>query len=383
MFGSFFSPMVVAPADFFDEVIAAYVAATLERARTRLDSAQLGVLEGHCATGFVPHPVIKGWSPEMGHLNCLLRSRERESISLAAAQFLLCAIAAGAKCDATIATISGAILYFNGYRIVTGAHTSLRFDGTVFTLNSERGSESFRLLASVWLRDGVDDAQIDPMRYASAELIILAGEHEDPELHAPGDRVLQAHEFPQALRQLQESLDIIATVSPGYSAWCRRVLRQVQVVGSERLDVSLSRSSPARPGSIVVSHGASLVQYMESLIHECTHQYYYMVSILTPIKRDANDTSLYYSPIIFKHRPIDRILLAYHATANILFFLEVLQVACPALARMTGIRIALHRQICGQLLETLLANAGALSESANEFWAGSTEQVSELIQRTG
>jgi HEXXH motif-containing protein len=56
---------------------------------------------------------------------------------------------------------------------------------------------------------------------------------------------------------------------------------------------------------------------MEMLVHEASHQYYEIADWLAPLT-NGTDTALYYSPFKRAERPIDRLLTAYHAFANVL-----------------------------------------------------------------
>jgi len=57
----------------------------------------------------------------------------------------------------------------------------------------------------------------------------------------------------------------------------------------------------------------------EMLVHEACHQYFYLVRRLGPV-HDLADTQLYYSPAVDRERRLDRIVMAYHAFANVLCF---------------------------------------------------------------
>jgi len=62
----------------------------------------------------------------------------------------------------------------------------------------------------------------------------------------------------------------------------------------------------------------------ETLVHEASHQYFYLLSRLEPVD-DGTDKNLYYSPFAGTERSLDRILLAYHACGNILLLYRLCQ----------------------------------------------------------
>jgi HEXXH motif-containing protein len=57
----------------------------------------------------------------------------------------------------------------------------------------------------------------------------------------------------------------------------------------------------------------------ELLVHECSHQHFYLLRRLGSMHDEA-DATLYYSPVRDMGRPLLYILLAYHAVANMLLF---------------------------------------------------------------
>src|SRR6185312_15271355 len=80
-----------------------------------------------------------------------------------------------------------------------------------------------------------------------------------------------------------------------------------------------SGSSASEPGRCHMSVRAGQVKLAEMLVHEATHQYYYLVTRLGPVD-DGTDSTLYYSPVKNCYRPLAYILIAYHAFANVLLF---------------------------------------------------------------
>ena len=58
-------------------------------------------------------------------------------------------------------------------------------------------------------------------------------------------------------------------------------------------------------------------------VHECTHQDFYVTSRVADVV-DGRDKTLYYSPAVQRQRPLNKILVGYHAFANILLFYRTL-----------------------------------------------------------
>ena len=70
---------------------------------------------------------------------------------------------------------------------------------------------------------------------------------------------------------------------------------------------------------IAIGNNDHSISLADTLIHEATHHYYYTLGKLGALD-DGTDSTLYFNPFLDLNRPISRILLAYHAFANILLF---------------------------------------------------------------
>jgi HEXXH motif-containing protein len=119
------------------------------------------------------------------------------------------------------------------------------------------------------------------------------------------------------------------------------------------------------PGSVYISIHCPSVAIAEMLIHEATHQYFYLLSRYGAL--DQGSAKTYYSPIKRTERPISMILLAHHAFGNVLLFYR--------LCRQKGLRDAgycerheasLAPQV--QQLQDTLAGAKALTALGDALW---------------
>lgn len=105
--------------------------------------------------------------------------------------------------------------------------------------------------------------------------------------------------------------------SPAYFRWVTRVVRFIapwRVESGQR--PSGSSSSNLAPGLVGVGNHDHAASLAESFVHEASHHYYYCVIRLGAVD-DGSDTKLYYNPFFGRYRPLDRILLAYHAFVNV------------------------------------------------------------------
>ncbi len=124
---------------------------------------------------------------------------------------------------------------------------------------------------------------------------------------------------PVAARRLavacRSAIKIIDQYAPIYSAWVRRVVRFIVPLYSQP-GYLRSGSDSFLPGMISICHQSDPSMIAEMLVHEATHQYYYILARLGGVT-DGSDQAIYYSPIKKTGRPLDKILLAYHAFANV------------------------------------------------------------------
>jgi HEXXH motif-containing protein len=112
---------------------------------------------------------------------------------------------------------------------------------------------------------------------------------------------------------------VVAEGAPEWLPWIGRVLRGIIVCPPERGFRAVSGSSDHAPGIIHACYPLGRMDIAESLIHESAHQYFYLIERLGPVD-DGSDQQRYWSPPIRRERPLSRILMAYHALANIRLF---------------------------------------------------------------
>lgn len=130
---------------------------------------------------------------------------------------------------------------------------------------------------------------------------------------APSPRVKDVP--PEMIGDCHETITLLTEFSPIYLQWILRVLRYV--IPLHETDDIQSGSAADEFGLISVSVGLKAATLAESFVHEASHQYLNLLCRLGPID-DGTDTDLYYSPVMRSERPLGRIVVAYHAFANIL-----------------------------------------------------------------
>ena len=109
---------------------------------------------------------------------------------------------------------------------------------------------------------------------------------------------------------------------PAYYVWVAVAAREIVPV--VRLSESLIRSSSYTfsPGHLRITSPASLVETAEMLVHECCHQYFNLALRFGPMQ--VADAPMALSPLTKSKRPLDRILIGFHAFGNVLLMFDEL-----------------------------------------------------------
>jgi HEXXH motif-containing protein len=117
-----------------------------------------------------------------------------------------------------------------------------------------------------------------------------------------------------AAAQIEDALALLRDVAPEYHDWVTCLLKEITPLRRPAPNMIASNSSALRMGGIDLATPASATETVEMLVHECTHQYYHMCSWMgSTVVPDAKP---YFSPLKQCERPLDRILLGYHAFGN-------------------------------------------------------------------
>jgi HEXXH motif-containing protein len=123
-------------------------------------------------------------------------------------------------------------------------------------------------------------------------------------------------------QELKETERWLLQHCPSSLPWITAVLRHL-VLTDPGPGLMESGSSRRLPGFVHVAHGDPL-RLAEMLVHELSHQYYYIGTRLGPVD-DGTDDTLYWSPVKQTGRPIANILLAYHAFGNVALLMRELR----------------------------------------------------------
>ncbi len=167
------------------------------------------------------------------------------------------------------------------------------------------------------------------------------------------------------------ALELIGRAEPRYLGWIDRGIRDIvplDVPGGKMVSGSRTR----RWGEVFMTAVLEPLQLCEMLVHEVSHQHYFLGLMVSPV-HDGSDETLYYSPLKRRGRPIDKILLGYHAFANVVLFYR----ACRARGIETHVEEA---KILPELaeLEAPLRETRALTELGRAIW----EPLAERLEAT-
>ncbi|WP_162916176.1 aKG-HExxH-type peptide beta-hydroxylase [Burkholderia sp. PAMC 26561] len=109
---------------------------------------------------------------------------------------------------------------------------------------------------------------------------------------------------------------LLAQAAPEYARWVTRVLNSI-VLLPHLANRSCSGSWADASGTIYMTEPVCALEAAEILVHESSHQYFHMLEKVGSCLKPGC-TEMYFSPPVQKERLLDRILIAYHAFANVL-----------------------------------------------------------------
>lgn len=154
--------------------------------------------------------------------------------------------------------------------------------------------------------------------------------------------------------RLRAAFDLMRRYAPSYARWVRRITRVVLLQTSTR-NLMESGSYPTRVGMIRVSADSRPAAVAEMLVHEACHQYFYVLRRLGPFFEKGAD-SIYYSPLKRRKRPLEKLLLGFHAFGNVLLMHRELN-ARGALAGLTPEMIEMTERETRTMWRTLAEHA--------------------------
>ncbi|WP_426106431.1 aKG-HExxH-type peptide beta-hydroxylase [Massilia sp. TSP1-1-2] len=182
----------------------------------------------------------------------------------------------------------------------------------------------------------------------------------------------------QAAAQMGEALDMLNVAGARYLPWLRPVMRGIAACPVYEPGVRVSASFPNHLGVISAGFPLKAAYLAEILVHEFSHQYYLLLDAVTPLVKKQDEQPLFYSSFKMKQRPLGKIFLAYHATANMALFWHDLHAN-------SGVSVALYADELTKLLYHTDSLGSVIASSAGLTAAGAAmfETQRDLLKERG
>ena len=319
------------PQESFDEEV--FSGLVREYARTLasllLDRYREGIADNpDCLSAILDLPSAAGyrpyWSPALGQCLAALQTGDVRVAQRGLAQVLLNASRQGAPCDWRIQLAEPSSFHWDFCLLPeadclevhsTGREALIRVD------NRER-SHTFDFTRSdtstKW--QGTTGREIAHVERGDFNVMVLSdSDVRELRLPIPAFPVLDEVSSAQTGRLL-DCIRFVDDHVPGYTRWIERVQGHLVLVRSEE-DRMLSGNFPGYFAYTYASDLGDPLKMGEMLIHESSHQYFNLLARLGDLVED--DGRVFYSPFVRTERPADRILLAYHAFANVELFYRI------------------------------------------------------------
>jgi HEXXH motif-containing protein len=118
----------------------------------------------------------------------------------------------------------------------------------------------------------------------------------------------------RALQSLLAEVRAVLERLPACRSWLEPIFRVVVPTKSEDSTQSSSRSYEFFPGVVFADWQSGLESAVEAVVHETAHHYFHLHELGGHLVSPAYK-GLAWSPLARRHRPLTRVLLAYHAVA--------------------------------------------------------------------
>jgi len=350
--------------------------AFLDRFRSELDSSSDGVVRLVEAWLAREPTVEQVRHPSVGLLRRALDPEDETSPTTAAAALLLHLHHTGTA-GAWSASFPAAVdLMWGRWRLPAATSMAVQAADGAARVRTEAGGSAHEVRLSArtgrWVAEHA--AELETFTISGRPVAVISP------VGAESARLLADHDQPPTRRvvsDLRAAADLLDSAAPTYARWASRALWGV-VPAQTPPDMLVSASTRACPWMIMVCSPAGPEELAELLVHESTHQYFYLLSQFGPVD-DGTDETLYFSPLKETGRPIDAILLAYHACANMLLMHDQLRLAGHASGFLAERRATLAEQV--RTLESHLRRSPSITEIGAALWEPLAERLDALALR--
>jgi HEXXH motif-containing protein len=319
---AFSGPHVDGPARLFDEYVDALVMALCQTALTVANDA------AWCDRAFrealergitARRPGVRGWTPALGRAAQLLLGDSPAQRRAGAVQVALVLLDLFRDDAWTCRLEEQAALLFGAGSVALCGEVAVRPLGDAVAI-STAGSAGVRWRDRRGLLLPEDHPGLPHVRVGDRSIPVYTGAAPEHALRLPPDESPSRRDANELAAQLQAALDLLERTSTRYYTWSTRLLSCLFGV-APHADMTTNGSSSCQPGLVYVTHPSNPAAFAPILVHECTHQYFYLAETRAPVV-NGRDGRLYYSPLKHTDRPLDRILIGYHADGNILAYVE-------------------------------------------------------------
>ena len=291
-------------------------------------------------------PSLASWVPEVGVLATGFGATDAAGHRWLQAQAALAGLVTGVTTRLALETTVERPLLVCGRRVGPGP-VQLRGDVDALEIVGRDEVQRFCRHAGVWIAEGSEAATVPtgaaPLRLVGGVWHAMCDEPVDP--RTPDAQIVD---------QLAGALALLREAAPEYHAWVLCLLKEVTPTRRPGEHMISSSSSPRRPGGIDVAVPASATETAEMLVHECSHQYLYMVSWFGTLVTEA--ARPHYSPLKGRERPLEKIVLGYHAFGNVL--LAYAQLRAHGHAEALALRYRVVSAYLDQLVKPLVDEVG-------------------------
>ena len=296
----------------------------LDRFAQRLDQTGNGVTEmlSSIHANEPPNDEIF-WSPVPGLMMEALTDGDTLSAQRAAASLLLHCGAHGVSGDWELRFDQPSIFLWGSYLLPESERLIVNHNQETVRILSDNGSRHESRLHRVaetgaWRSE---DLTLLPTVADDGYAVTLLPDRAAPPLQCDSPTLSQISSATN--ESITEALGLLRALAPRYRDWVTRVLRRLIVVAAPQAGI-MSGNLHGYCSMFYISDCRDPLTIGEMLVHEASHQYFHSITSLEDVA-DHTDPTTYYSPFVRCQRTIDRLLLAYHAFANVyLYYRECL-----------------------------------------------------------
>lgn len=266
------------------------------------------------------------WRPEVGTLRMALNTADDNvSDTWLVAQFNLYAFFVGALPKFQMRLSTNCPLTVGG-TIVRGQNLTLNADEIRLQITNEKGElmlERHRVIGKNDIPLWIADSQADVLHLGSSHSVVIADGSWIDYWSADTPCGTLSNNLSGYRDQLQEVFSFLEDHMTHLYVWSTGLYRETVALAAPGDGGTNSRSFIFCPGQIHFSTSATFVQTLAMVAHECSHQYFHMLLWFLPVVKPGSPEA--YSVLKQTSRPLEKILLGFHAFAIVLIALDALK----------------------------------------------------------